>query len=240
MPYTVYKVTNKLTGEFYIGVHRTQNPNDNYLGSGKNIRTQVALYGPENFTKEILHVLNRRHDAYALEIKLIEPVLGTPLCLNIHPGGKGGFAYLGKEKLQEAAQASARAIKERCVRDPVFAEAQRQQRRRNIELARENGTLTRTAANASAVWVGQHHTSETRSVMAQKKRGASNPCHGTCWVLNPLTGVSQRIPQSELDSWITTGWVRGRRCNMSVEGRARIGATGRKHIAYARSCRKTK
>jgi hypothetical protein len=48
----IYKTTNKITGEYYIGLNTTSNPN--YLGSGVEIKKQVRKYGKENFTKEIL------------------------------------------------------------------------------------------------------------------------------------------------------------------------------------------
>ena len=34
MHYTVYKITNTANGRIYVGVHRTENPHDSYLGSG--------------------------------------------------------------------------------------------------------------------------------------------------------------------------------------------------------------
>lgn len=48
----IYKTTNKITGEYYIGLNTTSNPN--YLGSGVEIKKQVEKYGKKNFIKEIL------------------------------------------------------------------------------------------------------------------------------------------------------------------------------------------
>jgi len=48
----IYKTTNKITGEYYIGLNSTSNPN--YLGSGVELKKQVEKYGKENFIKEIL------------------------------------------------------------------------------------------------------------------------------------------------------------------------------------------
>ena len=45
----IYKTTNKVTGEYYIGLNTTSN--SNYLGSGVEIKKQIKKYSKENFIK---------------------------------------------------------------------------------------------------------------------------------------------------------------------------------------------
>lgn len=49
--YTVYKITNTINNKYYIGVHKTQNPNDLYFGNGAAIKQAIKKYKKENFTK---------------------------------------------------------------------------------------------------------------------------------------------------------------------------------------------
>lgn len=96
MIYTVYKIINLTTNQYYIGVHKTTNPNDNYLGSGIHIKNQVNKYGKENFVKEILFIFDEEKDAYQKEVELVEENINNNLCLNIGPGGIGGAKFKGK------------------------------------------------------------------------------------------------------------------------------------------------
>lgn len=50
----IYKITNKLSGKIYIGQSRYKN--DNYLGSGINIKEAISQFGKENFKKEYIDV----------------------------------------------------------------------------------------------------------------------------------------------------------------------------------------
>ena len=78
--FTVYKILNLTTNEYYIGVHKTSNPNDNYLGSGLHIKNQIKKYGKENFKKEILFEFDKEEDAYQKEIELVDANIADSLC----------------------------------------------------------------------------------------------------------------------------------------------------------------
>lgn len=87
----VYKITNNLNGKIYIGVHSTNNINDNYMGSGIAIKAAIKKYGIENFTKEILVDYETAEIAYRLEKMLVnENFLKNRNTYNLNLGGVGG------------------------------------------------------------------------------------------------------------------------------------------------------
>jgi len=89
MVYTVYKITNKINGKFYIGQHTTNNINDDYMGSGKLIQRAQSKYGTENFSKEILFRAVSQDIAFMVESWFVdEELLKNPLCYNLKLGGR--------------------------------------------------------------------------------------------------------------------------------------------------------
>lgn len=95
--YTIYKITNKINGKFYIGKHITENLNDDYMGSGKLIKKSIEKYGKENFEKEIIKIYNNEHDMNIAESLLID--LTDNQTYNLQPGGKGSWSYVNHNKL---------------------------------------------------------------------------------------------------------------------------------------------
>jgi hypothetical protein len=69
--YTVYKTTNIINGTIYIGVHKTNDINDTYIGSGKLLKMAIKKYGRDSFKKEILHIFDNSQDAYLKESELV-------------------------------------------------------------------------------------------------------------------------------------------------------------------------
>ena len=96
MFYTIYKITNKRNNKFYIGMHKTTNLNDGYMGSGKLIKRAIKKYGIENFNKEILFIFDNEED---MKLKEKELVVLNEMSYNLLEGGTGGFGFLNKNKL---------------------------------------------------------------------------------------------------------------------------------------------
>ncbi len=104
----LYKTTNLINGKFYIGVHRTYDINDGYIGCG--VRSQayavatnrfgiksafiraVVKYGYENFKREILEFFDTVEEAYAREKEIVDlPFLQRKDTYNTALGGKGSI-----------------------------------------------------------------------------------------------------------------------------------------------------
>jgi group I intron endonuclease len=89
--FVIYKTVNMINGKYYIGKHKTVNPDDSYLGSGVALTSAIQKYGVDSFVKEILFIFDNKHDMDEKESELVtEAVINDPLSYNIALGGQGG------------------------------------------------------------------------------------------------------------------------------------------------------
>lgn len=91
MKFIVYKTTNLLTGQYYIGKHTQETDEfDGYFGSGIRLRRSIAKYSREHFVRETLGEYQSDEQAYTAEIAMLGNSWETdPLCYNMSAGGHG-------------------------------------------------------------------------------------------------------------------------------------------------------
>jgi len=202
--FTVYKTTNLLNDKTYIGIHETYDLNDDYLGSGKYLKSAVNKYGPENFKREWLFIFDNKEDQLNKEKELVtEEFCSRDDTYNICVGGfGGGFHYinsLGRNNSNKDWSAISEKIKNsdgyknRKIPFDVLEKGRR--------ISHKNGFL------------GRKHTLETKKKIGlankQFQHGSNNSQFGTCWITNGLE--TKKIPLTNLDKWIENGYVRGRK-----------------------------
>lgn len=104
MYYTVYQITNIVNNKIYIGVHKTKNPNDEYMGSGKAIKNAIEKYGKENFIKTVLHIFMNKEDAFKKEHEIVtQDFINSGNTYNAKLGGNGGWDHVRTTDMQRLA-----------------------------------------------------------------------------------------------------------------------------------------
>jgi hypothetical protein len=100
MFYYLYEIKNNLNGKIYVGVHKTNNMNDGYMGSGKSIRAAINKYGIGNFTKNILEIFTTSEEMFAREAEVVtDEFLLRENVYNLCRGGHGGWEYVHKNNM---------------------------------------------------------------------------------------------------------------------------------------------
>lgn len=208
MFHTVYKTTNLANGNYYIGVHKTENPNDEYLGSGKLLWRAIEKYGWQNFKKEVLFIFETPEEAFKKEEELVDEARKDPSCYNLRKGGAGGFDLINRLGLQNTKPAT-KAWKTLC-ENSEFRKAHFSKMTRN----RVRSELWRQQVSKNTgKFKGKKHSDETRLKMSTsaigKHSGEANSQFGTCWVHNHIE--SKKIKKDQLQSFLDQGWIAGRK-----------------------------
>jgi len=208
MFYTIYKITNKINNKFYIGMHKTNNLDDGYMGSGKLLKRAIKKYGIKNFIKEILYVFDNEED---MKNKEKELVVISEQSYNLCEGGHGGFSYINRnsEKFLTEKRLNSLMSIEKTLRlwrlkydnDEKFREESRQRSKKALIKAKE--------IYSNGFFYGRKHTEQTKLKMRKSKNvGSDNSQYGTCWITNG--SENKKIKSCDIDKWINLGYYKGR------------------------------
>lgn len=108
----IYMIVNKVNGKTYVGQHKSMNfcYQDNYIGSGKNIKRAFKKYGIENFEKLLVQYVETKEEADKQEIFWIAHYKEKGMAqYNITNGGEG---VVGLKHSEESRRKMSKSQKE--------------------------------------------------------------------------------------------------------------------------------
>lgn len=210
MYFTIYRTTNILDNKFYIGMHKTKNIEDNYLGSGKYLKRAIYTHGVENFEKEILFIFDNPEEMYQKEIELVtEDLIKNPMCYNLTVGGWGGNRIVDPSHHIHSDEHIAKMNSAR-LRKSDTDKAFRERWSKSISVGMLKSHASGTAHVIDYKCTG--HSEATKQKISQsnkgKKVGVKNSQFGTIWITDGL--INKKINSV---TTIPDGWYRGRVLN---------------------------
>ena len=221
MYYTIYKITNTIDSKIYVGVHKTTNLDDGYMGSGTYLKRAQEKYGVSKFKKEILQVFDSQEEMFEMESVIVnEEFISREDTYNLKIGGFGGFDHLNdgsEEHRNRSRNASDNANSKQALVDGLVTQKQLLE---NDEWKAQRSdkfraTLKKTYANGYAGgFSGKNHTQETKDKIGAanaQRKGASNSQFGTIWIYNIQLKQSKKIQQQEFPAFEESGWLKGRK-----------------------------
>lgn len=212
--YLVYKITNLINNKFYIGIHRTTNKNDDYMGSGVNIKRAIKKYGLENFKKEILFECKNAEEMAAKEAEIVTPeFLKRDDVYNLAKGGYLGWIKAHEELTEENFKAwgktGAKIFKDKLA-DPKFFNSWYI---KMIEKINSPEAKFKRSQHLPS-FTGKSHSEETKKKMSEKAKthtGEKNSCYGMIWIYNEKLQESKKIKKDDLNKYLNDGWMKGRK-----------------------------
>ena len=214
----IYIITNLVNNKKYIGQRRAfegSPEDDNYYGSGTLITRAVALYGKENFKRDIIEYCNTIEELNEAEIKWIKhyDAVVSDEFYNIAWGGFSGDTWTGRpEEDKEAFREIIRESNKNRVRNPenitgnknpAFGKKWCNDGVTNYLLSQEdiqtkNLTIVRIRT--------KEHNMKIAKALKGKKKNYSSTGGKICITLE---GINKFIAEKELAAYESTGWIRG-------------------------------
>lgn len=211
MVHYVYLVENLVNGKIYIGKHSTEDVDDGYMGSGLLLTRAIAKYGVESFRKRTVAFFDTSEEAFAFEASLVDDAfVHDPRTYNLTLGGNGCWSGANRHsQAKDRRRRGALSMNKVVWADPEYRARKAQKAGETFARLHAEGLLK------PVDWTGHKHKAESKA-----KIGAANSVHqagegnsrfGSVWVHHLADRVSKSVPKSELETWLSQGWTKGRR-----------------------------
>ena len=204
----IYKTVNLINQKFYVGMHNTNILNDGYLGSGTILRRSIRKYGKDNFILEILEFLPDNNSLSNREREIVNEIfINDPLCINLKPGGCGGFCneqhrikfFEAKKQIPELKR------KEYRKKQDTFW-------RKNPKLYAKYCSKLSLRMKGNKIGEGRKLSDDTKNKIGSKssihQTGIKNSQFGTCWITNGI--LNKKIKKIDFHLFNNNGWYFGR------------------------------
>jgi hypothetical protein len=215
--YYLYQIINKLNNKIYVGVHKTDNLNDGYMGSGKILNRAIKKYGVENFEKDILIYFNTAEEMFAKEKEIVtDEFLLREDTYNLRRGGSGGFDYINKDiEFRKSKNRKAREATD-SILEVKWGSNWRSTlgKLASINAHTESSKLKRKQTRKNLGIVSDTSKMNTPEVNTKRKerfkeighqQGEKNSQAGTMWITNKVE--NKKIKKTDS---IPDGWNKGR------------------------------
>lgn len=203
----LYQITNLINNKIYVGVHKTNDIDDGYMGSGTVIVSAIQKHGIAHFRKDILEFFDTYEAALAKEAEIVtDEFLLREDVYNLRRGGFGGFDYINSQNLNNAAgngRLGGIATYAKIKSDPELNASFKERSSKRLRQLHADGLLSYNN------FAGRLHGADSKEKMSLAKTGkgvtVDNSQFGTMWVTDGCN--NKKIKK---DDPIPEGWKKGR------------------------------
>lgn len=195
----LYRITNQVNGKIYVGVHKTRNLDDGYMGSGKVILAAIKKHGVENFHKEILETFDDAAQMFEREKEVVtDEFLARDDTYNLRRGGYGGFDYINSNPEKFLTAKRLASLNKGGVFGTPESRSEKMRRIHRSGLGCQN-----FKDPVFQKMMSERARTAPRKFQEDHQRGAKNSQSGSFWITDGVMNKKTR------DS-IPEGWRRGR------------------------------
>jgi hypothetical protein len=171
-PYFLFKTVCDKTGQFVLGVHKTIDMYDGFLGTSAKMDESLKVWGKLEHTRHVIQYFNTHRDACQALKRAVKQALLDPMCMNDPLPERKKRVLTEEHKAHLSASMTGRALAAEVV-------AARIGKKRSQE----------TCEKISKARTGTHHSEETKKKMSEAHIGVSRKVN---WILSEETKEKMR------------------------------------------------